>query len=74
LLAVHVDTAAGSHWTITVDLLTLARNSRTSVEMVEKFYSPNLSAEIKFDLQKGLRDRLFSYGRSRGCNGVIKKI
>jgi hypothetical protein len=39
-----------------VDLLTLARNARTSVEMVEKFYSSNLSAEMNIDLLKGLRD------------------
>ena len=29
-----------------IDLLTLARNARTSVEMVEKFYASTLSAEI----------------------------
>ena len=29
-----------------IDLLTLARNARTSVEMVERFYSSNLSAEM----------------------------
>jgi hypothetical protein len=29
-----------------VDLITLARNARTSVEMVERFYSSNLSAEM----------------------------
>jgi hypothetical protein len=39
-----------------VDLLTLARNARTSVEMVEKFYSSNLSAEMNIDLLQGLRD------------------
>ncbi len=36
-----------------VDLLTLARNARTSVEMVERFYSSNLSAEMNIEqLQK----------------------
>lgn len=39
-----------------VDLLTLARNARTSVEMVEKFYSSNLAAEMNIDLLQGLRD------------------
>jgi hypothetical protein len=39
-----------------VDLLTLARNARTSVEMVEKFYSSNLNAEMNIDLLQGLRD------------------
>jgi len=29
-----------------IDLLTLARNARTSVEMVEKFYASTLSAEM----------------------------
>jgi integrase len=39
-----------------VDLLTLARNARTSVEMVEKFYSSNLAAEMNIDLLQGRRD------------------
>ena len=39
-----------------VDELTLARNARTSVEMVEKFYSSNLSAEMSIDLLQGRRD------------------
>ena len=39
-----------------VDLLTLARNARTSVEMVEKFYSSNLNAEMNIDLLQGKRD------------------
>ena len=38
-----------------IDLLTLARNARTSVEMVEKFYSSNLSAEMNIDLLQGNR-------------------
>ena len=29
-----------------LDLLTLARNARTSVEMIEKFYASTLSAEM----------------------------
>ena len=32
-----------------IDLLTLARNARTSVEMVERFYSSNLSAEMNIE-------------------------
>jgi hypothetical protein len=39
-----------------IDLLTLARNARTSVEMVEKFYSSNLAAEMNIDLLQGRRD------------------
>jgi hypothetical protein len=38
-----------------VDLLTLARNARTSVEMVEKFYSSNLAPEMNIDLLQGKR-------------------
>ncbi len=33
-----------------IDLLTLARNARTSVEMIEKFYASELSAEMNVDL------------------------
>ena len=39
-----------------IDLLTLARNARTSVEMVEKFYASNLTAEMNIDLLQGRRD------------------
>ena len=39
-----------------IDTLTLARNARTSVEMVEKFYSSNLAAEMNIDLLQGRRD------------------
>ena len=38
-----------------IDLITLARNARTSVEMIEKFYSSNLSAEMNIDLLQGKR-------------------
>ena len=40
-----------------VDLLTLARNARTSVEMVEKFYSSNLTSEMNIDLLQGKRKK-----------------
>jgi hypothetical protein len=33
-----------------IDLLTLARNARTSVEMIERFYAFELSAEMNVDL------------------------
>ena len=39
-----------------VDLLSLARNARTNVEMVAKFYSSNLKAEMIIDLLQGRRD------------------
>jgi len=38
-----------------IDLVTLARNARTSVEMIEKFYSSNLTAEMNIDLLQGKR-------------------
>jgi hypothetical protein len=40
-----------------IDLLTLARNALTSVEMVEKFYSSNLTAEMNIDLLQGRRKK-----------------
>lgn len=33
-----------------IDLLTLARNARTSVQMIEEFYASNLTAEMNIDL------------------------
>jgi hypothetical protein len=33
-----------------IDLLTLARNARTSVEMIDKFYASTLSAEMNIAL------------------------
>jgi integrase len=41
-----------------IDLLTLARNARTSVEMVEKFYASNLTAEMNIGLLQGKRSRV----------------
>ena len=38
-----------------IDLLTLARNARTSVEMIEKFYASTLSAEMNIALIHGKR-------------------
>jgi hypothetical protein len=37
-------------------LLTLARNARTSVEMIERFYASNLTAEMNIDLLQGKRN------------------
>jgi hypothetical protein len=36
-----------------IDLLTLARNDRISVEMIERFYASNLTAEMNIDLLQG---------------------
>jgi hypothetical protein len=38
-----------------IDLITLARNARTSVRMIERFYSSNLTAEMNIDLLQGKR-------------------
>lgn len=38
-----------------IDLLTLALNARTSVEMIERFYASALSAEMNIDLLQGKR-------------------
>ena len=38
-----------------IDLLTLARNARTSVQMVEKFYASNLTAEMNIGLLQSRR-------------------
>ncbi len=40
-----------------IDLLTLARNARTSVEMIEKFYAITLSAEMNIALLHGKRGK-----------------
>lgn len=38
-----------------IDLLTLARNARTSVEMIERFYASELSGEMNIALLQGKR-------------------
>jgi integrase len=38
-----------------IDLLTLARNARTSVQMIEKFYASNLTAEMNVNLLQSKR-------------------
>jgi hypothetical protein len=40
-----------------IDLLTLARNARTRVEMVERFYASQLTAEMNIGLPHGRRTR-----------------
>jgi integrase len=40
-----------------IDLLTLARNARTSVEMIDKFYASTLSAEMNIALLHGKRGK-----------------
>ncbi len=44
-----------------IDLLTLARNARTSVQMIEQFYASNLTAEMNIGLLQS--KRLTSSGR-----------
>ena len=38
-----------------IDLLTLARNARTSVEMIERFYASNLTAEMNIEMLQSRR-------------------
>jgi integrase len=38
-----------------IDLLTLARNARTSVEMIERFYASNLTAEMNIGMLQSRR-------------------
>ena len=38
-----------------IDLLTLARNARTSVEMIERFYARHLNAEMNIDKIHSMR-------------------
>jgi site-specific recombinase XerD len=40
-----------------IDLLTLARNARTSVQMIEKFYASNLTAEMNIGLLQSRRGK-----------------
>jgi integrase len=40
-----------------IDVLTLAKNARTSVQMIEKFYASSLSAEMNIDLLQSRRTR-----------------
>lgn len=41
-----------------IDLLTLARNARTSVEMIEKFYSSNLTPEMNIKVLQSKRNAI----------------
>jgi ribosomal protein L31E len=36
-------------------LLTLARNARTSVEMIDRFYAKHLTAEMNIDVLQSMR-------------------
>jgi hypothetical protein len=40
-----------------IDLLTLARNARTSVEMIERFYASQLTGEMNIDSLHSVRSR-----------------
>lgn len=40
-----------------IDLLTLARNARTSVEMIERFYASQLTGEMNIDSLQSMRTR-----------------
>jgi integrase len=40
-----------------IDLLTLARNARTSVEMIERFYARHLNAEMNIEKIHSMRNK-----------------
>ena len=40
-----------------IDLLTLARNARTSVEMIERFYARHLNAEMNVEKIQSMRNK-----------------
>jgi hypothetical protein len=40
-----------------IDLLTLARNARTSVEMIDRFYARHLTAEMNLEKFQSVRGR-----------------
>jgi integrase len=40
-----------------MDLLTLARNARTSAEMIERFYASNLTGEMNIDMLQSRRSK-----------------
>ena len=40
-----------------MDLLTLARNARTSAEMIERFYASHLTAEMNIDMIQSRRSK-----------------
>ncbi len=45
-----------------IDLLTLARNARTSVQMIEEFYASNLTAEMNIGLLQSKRSQGMKQG------------
>ncbi len=45
-----------------IDLLTLARNARTSVQMIEEFYASNLTAEMNIGLLQRKRRQVMRQG------------
>jgi hypothetical protein len=49
--AVALQIADGGH----TELVTLARSARTSVEMIERFYARQLTAEMNIELLDGRR-------------------
>ncbi len=49
-----------------IDLLTLARNARTSVQMIEEFYASNLTAEMNIGLLQSKRGGVANSAVRRG--------
>jgi hypothetical protein len=46
-----------------IDLLTLARNARTSPEMIDRFYARHLHGEMNLELIQSKRSRKLSMAR-----------
>jgi integrase len=49
-----------------IDMLTLARNARTSVDMIEKFYASTLTGEMNVGLLQSRRAQKKAPGRAQG--------
>jgi len=57
-----------------IDLLTLARNARTSVEMIEKFYASTLSAEMNIDLLQSKRHVIGTNTRKQSTSTAVSNL
>jgi hypothetical protein len=49
-----------------IDTLTLARNARTSVQMIERFYASTLQGEMNVDMLQSRRGSVRNEGGRRG--------
>jgi hypothetical protein len=56
-----------------IDLLTLARNARTSVDMIERFYGKHLKAEMNVGMIQSLRPRVTPNSKRTTAKGPTAK-